>query len=84
MWGDNSFGQLGVGDSLEEETYVEIPRVFLFNTQIQTVRTGKNNSAFIAFNGQLFMFGSNSRGKLGINSRELMINEPMLIERFRG
>lgn len=31
MWGDNSKGQLGVGDTIEEE-YVEIPRLFCFNT----------------------------------------------------
>lgn len=47
---------------------------------ITKVRAGNDFSAFVSSTSQLFMFGSNSKGKLGLNSNISFVSEPSLID----
>lgn len=82
--GGNKFGQLGIGD-LGVQNIVEI---FTFDQmKIQDIFTGFNTSFVLSKEGELFAFGSNSFGQLGI---EILCNEdkniflPRKVEFFKG
>ena len=65
-FGNNEFGQLGFGDNYEED-YISTP------TQIQNVKAkqiacGGNHSMIIDLNDNVWSFGHNNHGQLGLSS----------------
>lgn len=60
MWGDNDFGQLGIGDNIE---YSEVPVKVM--EHVKFVSVGDSYTAAITDNGTLYMWGSNFYGELG-------------------
>lgn len=63
-WGDNSQGQLGVGDTTNR-LRPEMLRS-LRNALACSVHTGRQHSMVVSPRGTLFAFGSNSHGQLGL------------------
>ena len=61
--GHNSFGQLGLGD----DEYRDKPVLLMNDINIKNICCGNNNHSMIyKNNGDLFVFGSNSCGQLGL------------------
>ena len=83
-WGDNSQGQLGVGDSTNR-LRPEMVRS-LRNALVCDIAAGKQHSMAISPKGWLFAFGSNSHGQLGLGEggEELRyISVPTVVEKLQ-
>ena len=66
-WGNNSFGQLGLGDVTQRSSPVQVGAL---NTWTQ-VGCGYNTMAAIQSPGTLWVWGNNSFGQLGLNTSTL-------------
>jgi alpha-tubulin suppressor-like RCC1 family protein len=62
-WGDNSFGQLGVGDNISRYAPVELRMPN--DLPVTQVTCGKGFSLAVTEDGTLFSWGENSDGQLG-------------------
>ncbi|XP_030741270.1 X-linked retinitis pigmentosa GTPase regulator [Echinops telfairi] len=76
MWGDNSEGQIGLG----EVPSICVPRQVSIGKPISWISCGYYHSAFITTDGKLYTFGEPESGKLGL-SREQLVNHktPQLV-----
>lgn len=59
-WGDNTYGQLGVGNTTKQTGYVEI-----FKNGIKSIARGENHSAAVTEDGKVLTWGLNNYGQLG-------------------
>ncbi|MCA8838190.1 MAG: hypothetical protein K8963_10110, partial [Proteobacteria bacterium] len=79
-WGDNNSGQLGIGGSQNNE--LNAPTQVGSDTDWSTLSTGDNHTCAIKSSGQLYCWGSNNSGQLGIgNSQNNELNAPTQIGR---
>jgi len=46
---------------------------------VKTVTLGQSHGALLTLNGQLFMFGSNDRGQVGLSSDSTTVADPRLL-----
>jgi alpha-tubulin suppressor-like RCC1 family protein len=72
-WGRNTAGQLGVGDTTNRNTPVQIPGSWKFAS------SGLYGSYGIKTDGTLWAWGSNSNGSLGLPAGTSSSNSPMQI-----
>jgi len=80
-WGANNYKQLGIGCNRP----LRVPRFCSFDVRIKSVSCGKQHSALITYRGQLFTFGDNSDGRLGINDSFLkQCDIPCLVEKLKS
>nr|XP_056717793.1 X-linked retinitis pigmentosa GTPase regulator [Euleptes europaea] len=63
--GGNSEGQLGLGDTKERSTFHRIS-FFTNQLKIKQLAAGSSTSAALTEDGQLFMWGDNSEGQIGL------------------
>lgn len=67
--GENKNGQLGAGDFVEHQGFVEITDAFaLTDDQIISVALGEYHALALSGKGQVFAWGHNAYGKLGLPS----------------
>lgn len=64
-WGWGMYGQLGLGDTDNEEKPVLMEKDFFNNEKIQEIRLGYKHSMALTQNNNLYVWGCNSAGKLG-------------------
>lgn len=64
-WGDNSFGQLGLGDKFKEKSPVTYPVMLKTGFHISTVYCGEDFSIILSDDGKILSFGSNTYGQSG-------------------
>lgn len=77
-WGNNAFGQLGLGDNIDR---YEPSLVSQDNTWV-SVAAGNYHSLAIKNNGSvntLYVFGKNDHGQLGLNSSLAQVNIPTMV-----
>ncbi|KAM3862329.1 X-linked retinitis pigmentosa GTPase regulator-like [Diretmus argenteus] len=67
MWGDNSVGQIGLG----EESYAPEPREVTVGRSVSWVSCGYHHSAFVTVDGDLYTFGESGNGRLGLYPEQL-------------
>ncbi|XP_034430867.1 X-linked retinitis pigmentosa GTPase regulator [Hippoglossus hippoglossus] len=67
MWGDNSVGQLGLGD----EGSAAEPREVDVGEAVMWVSCGYHHSAFVTVDGGLYTFGESANGRLGLQTEQL-------------
>nr|XP_046260879.1 X-linked retinitis pigmentosa GTPase regulator isoform X2 [Scatophagus argus] len=67
MWGDNSVGQIGVGD----EGFAAEPREVNVGEAVMWVSCGYQHSAFVTVDGDLYTFGETANGRLGLQVEQL-------------
>ena len=78
MWGNNSYGKLGIPVD-KKVTQYSSPRYIM--SGVEYVDLGYDHSACITENGELYMWGKNSFGQLGIGTAGInnYIDSPTLI-----
>ncbi|KAK5621780.1 hypothetical protein CRENBAI_015277 [Crenichthys baileyi] len=67
MWGDNSVGQIGLGD----EVFAAAPRELKVGQAVMWVSCGHRHSAFVTVHGGLYTFGESANGRLGLQVKQL-------------
>ncbi|KAK2839943.1 hypothetical protein Q5P01_013683 [Channa striata] len=67
MWGDNSVGQIGLGD----EGFATEPRELNVGEAVMWVSCGYRHTAFVTVNGDLYTFGESAYGRLGLQEEQL-------------
>uniref|UniRef100_A0A8C4RGV0 X-linked retinitis pigmentosa GTPase regulator n=1 Tax=Erpetoichthys calabaricus TaxID=27687 RepID=A0A8C4RGV0_ERPCA len=70
MWGDNSEGQIGLGN----ESGAYVPQKLDINKKVTWVSCGYYHSAFVTADGKLYTFGESDNGKLGLLPEQLSNN----------
>uniref|UniRef100_G3TZ49 X-linked retinitis pigmentosa GTPase regulator n=1 Tax=Loxodonta africana TaxID=9785 RepID=G3TZ49_LOXAF len=81
--GGNNEGQLGLGDT-EERNSFHLISFFTSRHKIKQLSAGANISAALTEDGELFMWGDNSEGQIGLNSisnvyvpRQVTVGKPI-------
>jgi alpha-tubulin suppressor-like RCC1 family protein len=79
-WGDNEFGQLGLGTIISRrENFISKPTVLkdLLDKKILMTAAGRNHSLFLTELSQVFSAGFNEFGQLGVktDSMQIRINQ---------
>ena len=75
--GGNEYGQLGMGDTRDRKVLRKVR--FLSRSEVSSVSLGYYHSACITGgDGNLFVWGSNDQGQLGIGVNELKQSLPRL------
>lgn len=73
--GSGSLGQLGYDTDAEVSSLLNyIPTLYKEKCKIQAVSAGKNHSAFLTTNGEVFTCGSNRFGQLGYFTGDVKYN----------
>ncbi|PWA31468.1 hypothetical protein CCH79_00002637 [Gambusia affinis] len=67
MWGDNSVGQIGLGD----QVFAAEPRELNVGQAVMWVSCGHRHSAFVTAHGGLYTFGESANGRLGVQVGQL-------------
>ena len=90
-WGDNSNGQLGIGDCAADhqnearQKIFSIPKCCSFNIAIRKIACGQEHASFITPTGFLYSMGSNKHGQLGIDDPQIgSQGTPVLVQLFVG
>ncbi|XP_058514632.1 X-linked retinitis pigmentosa GTPase regulator isoform X2 [Ochotona princeps] len=65
--GGNNDGQLGLGDT-EERNIFHLISYFTSQHKIKQLSAGSNTSAALTENGELYMWGDNSEGQIGLKN----------------
>ncbi|KFW05462.1 X-linked retinitis pigmentosa GTPase regulator, partial [Eurypyga helias] len=76
--GGNSEGQLGLGDT-EERTTFHLIRFFTNQHKIKQLAAGSYTSAAVTEDGQLFVWGDNSEGQIGL-ANETYVSIPWQVD----
>ena len=67
-WGYNRSGCLGVGDECASPVLIPTPVMIPSSVKVTSVFTGKNSSVILDDKSHVWVFGSNSSRKLGLDS----------------
>lgn len=67
-WGDNSFGQLGNNSTTESHIPVAVTTGALSGKTVKAISAGFQHTCVIASDDQVYCWGYNSSGQLGVNS----------------
>ena|GEM_PF-4444031 len=81
-WGDNSHGQLGVGDTDPHPTPVELEQGMFPNLNfhaITQVSAGGSHSLALGADGQVYAWGANAYGQLGTGDAGTDHSSPQLV-----
>ena len=65
-WGQNNFGQLGLGDVTPRTVPTLIPDAALSGDGWMSVSAGNSHTLALRDNGQLYAWGNNASGRLGL------------------
>ncbi|NXB79967.1 RPGR regulator, partial [Donacobius atricapilla] len=76
--GGNSEGQLGLGDT-EERTTFHLINFFTYQHKIKQLSAGSYTSAAVTEDGQLFVWGDNSEGQIGL-AGEASVSVPCKVD----
>ncbi len=68
-WGQNVYGQLGLGDTSNRKKPVEVTKNLPLGGNIQQIETGMQDSATI-INGEPYVYGRNNDGQLGLGDNQ--------------
>ncbi|XP_048049729.1 trichohyalin [Megalobrama amblycephala] len=81
LWGDNSVGQLGLGN----DSHALLPEELKLGQLIQWVSCGYRHSALVTDNGDVFTFGESADGRLGLSAHQLANHScPQRVESLHG
>jgi alpha-tubulin suppressor-like RCC1 family protein len=78
-WGDNFEGQLGQGDrgrTPDRNQPTRVPTDLLF----QDVAVGQGHVCAVTRNGELYCWGRNTQGQLGVPNAPIQVRRPILVD----
>eukprot|EP00742_Colponemidia_sp_Colp-10_P006213 GILJ01006657.1.p1 GENE.GILJ01006657.1~~GILJ01006657.1.p1 ORF type:complete len:549 (+),score=94.03 GILJ01006657.1:41-1687(+) len=78
VWGRNETGQLGLGDT--RNRYNPTPLPLPSGTRVKKAACGRGHTLLVTEGGQLYSFGANGRGQLGLGHQKEMVLKPSLIK----
>ena len=68
--GQNSYGELGLGDTSQRRKFTELPSQLYLNNQIVSLGAGNEHSVFVTKRGKLFVVGYNENGQCGLGNTQ--------------
>ncbi len=77
-FGENSYGQLGTGDTNDRRVPTKID--FFEDADIFYLSAGKHHAALIDEHLRVFIWGSNKHGQIGNSQKDLFFKEPQLVQ----
>jgi E3 ubiquitin-protein ligase HERC4 len=82
-WGSDEYGQLGHNQGAQT---LRVPRLVksLGTLKVTAIAAGMYHSAALTANGQLFTWGSNNKGQLGLGNKYEMVFSPTLVDCLAG
>jgi alpha-tubulin suppressor-like RCC1 family protein len=80
-WGNNTFGQLGLGSNERSVTFAS-PILSLRGMGIKAIAAGGDHSFALDSENNVWAWGANDRGQLGISSSVLQRNVPVKLDHF--
>ena len=66
-FGDNIYGQLGLGNNIEK---INTPTLIMKDEPIQQITCGSYHTFILKKSGELFAFGRNRNGQLGLGNND--------------
>ena len=81
VFGQNSYGELGLGDS--EERQLPTPINYFSHLDIVSVAAGNEHTAVLTRSGEVYTFGFNGSGQLG-HSNNKSIALPKAVEALKS
>jgi len=67
-WGNNSYGQLGLGDCIMRKLPTPLPVETFAGDAVEFMSAGGFHTAAVTKNGNLYLWGSNHTGQLGMDT----------------
>lgn len=64
-WGDNAFGQLGIGNQLSQDTAVKVDSSVFGNKTIVQITAGRRHAMILTADNRIYAWGNNAMGQLG-------------------
>lgn len=85
-WGSNSRGQLGCNAAACPESMCPTPKLVkpLATMQVVQVASGLYHTLALTLSGELYAWGSNSYGQLGVGAFGDPLCQPTLVRALRG
>ncbi len=74
-WGENRYGQLGIGNTVDQNKPVQVG----LDKDWKSIETGSHHSFAIKNEGSLWAWGYNSSGELGVESMSTYKNKPIQV-----
>lgn len=69
-WGDNTFGQLGIGNQLSQSTAVKVDTSIFANKTIVQISAGRRHAMVLTADNCIYAWGNNAMGQLGDGTYE--------------
>lgn len=69
-WGDNKYGQLGIGPVSDKSVTNPLPIDCLTSLPIRFIACGGQHSVLVSHSGAVYAWGRNNRGQLGLGDTE--------------
>ncbi|XP_022919461.1 probable E3 ubiquitin-protein ligase HERC4 isoform X2 [Onthophagus taurus] len=82
-WGSNSDGQLGLQLNVDNQSTPKIIKTLTTRHIIQ-IACGANHNIALASNGEIFSWGSNTYGQLGVGTKTQLESTPIMIGSLSG
>jgi RCC1 and BTB domain-containing protein len=68
--GQNSYGELGLGDTSQRRRFTELPSQLYLHNKIVSVGAGNEHSVFVTDRGKVFVVGYNENGQCGLGNTQ--------------
>ena len=78
VWGDNTYGQLGLGSGADKTVYTPTQVPFFKDKDIEDIAVVQDATFVLLTNGELYAFGKGTNGRLGLGSNT-NVSTPTLI-----
>jgi alpha-tubulin suppressor-like RCC1 family protein len=81
VWGNSTFGQMGNGTIGDDLITTPLVLEYFIDQKIRSISCkGCNHILVLTENGQVYSWGCNETGQLGLNSLDACFSSPMLIQ----
>ena len=86
VFGSNDYGQLGLDDSIKSKKNYHESQLLMSDMKICQIACGRTHSMILKNNGDVFVFGSNKYGELGLPiyyktcTPQLLMNDPEICQ----
>ncbi len=83
VWGDNTYGQLGLGAGSAQKVHTPTQNIFFKDKKIKDIAVVQDATFVLLSSGELYAFGKGTNGRLGLGSNT-NVSTPTLIPGSQG